>query len=107
MATITTLADPWVVRIIAHEFAKVRNDLPSRADAEGNVTMIPNKKKFTHTSAVLAAKYGLITDAKLIKNNKVTHCYIGHSALHGQLVITLSLWAFSMLWASAALGCYH
>jgi len=74
MTTITTLADQWVVRIIAHEFAKVRNDLPSKADAEGHVTMIPNKKKFTSTSAVLAAKYGLIVDARLIKNNKVTQC---------------------------------
>lgn len=72
MTTITTLADHFVMRIVAHEFAKVRGDVPSKADLVGNVTLIPNKKKYSYTAACLAAKFGLLLDAKLIKANKVS-----------------------------------
>jgi len=72
MTSITTLADQFVTRIVAHEYAKVRNDVPSKADADGNVVMLPNKKKYSRTAAVVSAKYGLLLEAKLIKAHKVS-----------------------------------
>lgn len=71
MASITSLADPWVTRIVAHVYAKHRADTPGKPDGEGNVTMLPNKKKFVRTAEVLLAQYGLDVSKKVVKANKV------------------------------------
>jgi len=72
MTSITSFADYFVVRIVAHEYAKHRRDVPTKPDAEGNVALIPNKKKFVRTAAALSSQYGLLVEPKLIKANKVS-----------------------------------